>query len=165
MGAPVQERKCVKCGRMIMWDANVCPYCGHDYRQPAQPMMPMMAPPKPKTVIPLIAGGLLIVTAVIWLVEAAMILTAAGGVVSWIPIDFMGMISFISGIIILFALIGIILAVIALAGGAFAMMRKHAGLAIIGAIFGLFAIGPWGIASILSLVALILLAVSHSEFE
>lgn len=28
----------MSCGRSISWDANVCPYCGHDYR------MQMMAP-------------------------------------------------------------------------------------------------------------------------
>jgi hypothetical protein len=27
-----QSRNCVKCGRSINWRANVCPYCGHDYR-------------------------------------------------------------------------------------------------------------------------------------
>jgi len=26
-------RSCVGCGRAIAWDANVCPFCGHDYRQ------------------------------------------------------------------------------------------------------------------------------------
>ncbi len=26
-------RNCVACGRTIDWNANVCPYCGHDYRQ------------------------------------------------------------------------------------------------------------------------------------
>lgn len=25
-------RNCVQCGRAIAWDANVCQYCGHDYR-------------------------------------------------------------------------------------------------------------------------------------
>ncbi len=25
-------RNCVSCGRAISWDANVCPYCGHDFR-------------------------------------------------------------------------------------------------------------------------------------
>ena len=25
-------RNCVGCGRSISWDANVCPYCGRDYR-------------------------------------------------------------------------------------------------------------------------------------
>ena len=25
-------RNCVGCGRSIAWDANVCPYCGRDFR-------------------------------------------------------------------------------------------------------------------------------------
>jgi hypothetical protein len=30
-------RNCVTCGRSISWDANVCPYCGRDYRIGAYP--------------------------------------------------------------------------------------------------------------------------------
>lgn len=30
--SPSGTRNCVACGRAIAWDANVCPYCGHDYR-------------------------------------------------------------------------------------------------------------------------------------
>lgn len=29
---PVKDRYCVSCGRVIPWEANVCQYCGHDYR-------------------------------------------------------------------------------------------------------------------------------------
>lgn len=29
-----QQRNCVSCGRPIAFDANVCPYCGKDYRMP-----------------------------------------------------------------------------------------------------------------------------------
>jgi len=36
-----KSRNCVGCGRTISWDANVCPYCGHDYRA-------AMAPPQPR---------------------------------------------------------------------------------------------------------------------
>lgn len=41
-GGSTGTRNCVSCGRAISWDANVCPYCGHDFRmqmagQPAQP--------------------------------------------------------------------------------------------------------------------------------
>jgi len=33
--SPVERpRQCVSCGRSIPWTANVCPYCGHDYRVP-----------------------------------------------------------------------------------------------------------------------------------
>jgi len=30
-------RSCVTCVRAIPWDAVICPYCGHDYRQPQPP--------------------------------------------------------------------------------------------------------------------------------
>jgi predicted nucleic acid-binding Zn ribbon protein len=29
--SPQQIRHCVECGRNIPWDANLCPYCGHQY--------------------------------------------------------------------------------------------------------------------------------------
>ena len=38
-----QPRNCVSCGRAIAWDANVCPYCGRDYR--VQMMAPAQAQP------------------------------------------------------------------------------------------------------------------------
>jgi uncharacterized paraquat-inducible protein A len=28
----MRQRQCVECGRSIAWDANVCMYCGHDFR-------------------------------------------------------------------------------------------------------------------------------------
>ena len=31
---PTGSRRCVACGRGLAWDANVCPYCGRDYRFP-----------------------------------------------------------------------------------------------------------------------------------
>ncbi len=30
-------RQCIQCGRPISWDANVCMYCGRDYRVKAAP--------------------------------------------------------------------------------------------------------------------------------
>lgn len=171
---PAQTRKCVACGRDIQWDANVCPYCGKDYRQtmaPGPPMMPMMmAPPKPKTALPMVAGLLLIVVGIIWIIEAVATILAA------LSIDFLGdtfgfgglvggLADFLAGVIIVVGLIGLILALVVLFGGISSVQRKHAGLALIGAIFGLAAFGPYFIASILSFVALILLAVSHHEFD
>ena len=50
MGPTQPTRSCVKCGRAIAWDVNVCPYCGHDFRpqmagQPQQ--QPMYGQPQP----------------------------------------------------------------------------------------------------------------------
>jgi predicted nucleic acid-binding Zn ribbon protein len=41
--SPSGTRNCVGCGRAIAWDANVCPYCGHDFRVQ---MAPQMAQPQ-----------------------------------------------------------------------------------------------------------------------
>jgi len=38
---PSGTRNCVGCGRAIPWDANVCPYCGHDYRSVMAGQQPM----------------------------------------------------------------------------------------------------------------------------
>jgi len=45
-GSPIwtPQRRCVSCGRSLAHDANVCPYCGHDYRAsnyvvPTKPLM------------------------------------------------------------------------------------------------------------------------------
>lgn len=27
------DRRCIKCGRVIPFDARICPYCKHDYEQ------------------------------------------------------------------------------------------------------------------------------------
>jgi Double zinc ribbon len=32
-----RKRNCVSCGRSLPWEANVCPYCGMDYRYQALP--------------------------------------------------------------------------------------------------------------------------------
>jgi len=42
-GGSTGTRNCVSCGRAISWDANVCPYCGHDFRMV---MAPQMAQPQ-----------------------------------------------------------------------------------------------------------------------
>lgn len=36
-------RHCVSCGRSIDWNANVCPYCGHDFRITTGPPKPPMS--------------------------------------------------------------------------------------------------------------------------
>ena len=34
------QRQCVSCGRSIDWNANICQYCGHDYRSQAHVAQP-----------------------------------------------------------------------------------------------------------------------------
>ena len=51
-------------------------------------------------------------------------------------------------------------------GGAFAIMKKRWGIAVLASIFGLFLIPvPWGINIIISFICLILIAYSRYVFE
>lgn len=170
--APPQTRQCVACGRNMMWEANVCPYCGKDYRQPVPGMMPMAAPKK-KTALPIVGGVLLIVSSVIGILMALgllIIATQVGGVFSLLPIDLTEIIGTAMGdlvqtILIILAVAGLIISILVLLGGYFSVVRRHYGMAMVGAIFGLFILSPYFIASIMSFVGLILIAVSHHEFD
>lgn len=59
----------------------------------------------------------------------------------------------------------IVFAIIALVGAIMAFTGKSWGLALVGGIFGLFCIGPYGLASIFGLIGLIMVAISKDEFE
>jgi hypothetical protein len=139
-----KTRNCVSCGRAIAWDANVCQYCGHDFRQEA----PGTAK-KEKGMMP-IAGGILILLSslgYIWMGAAL----ATGGAALF-DVTF-GM----SGVLELCGAIVLILGIIALLGGVFAIMRRYWGLALLGGILV--------IPTILGLVGMILVAVSHKDFD
>ncbi len=136
-------RNCVSCGRSIAWDANVCPYCGHDYR--AQ-MYGQGA--KRDTAMPMIGGILILIAGLIELAGGAILF---GGGVFFVDIG--GGIAAVCGAIL------VLIGVIALIGGVFAIQRKHFGLAILGGILGL---GGWFIPG---LIGLILVALSKDEFR
>lgn len=120
----------------------------------------MYMPVKPRTAAPVAAGVLLIIAGALGFVGLALSFILVGGFFSFLP--------FVGGILgTLFLICGIVVSVFsafALVGGVMAIRRRMWGLALTGSILGLFALGPLGISSILSLVALILVVVSHDEF-
>ena len=63
------------------------------------------------------------------------------------------------------SIIGIILSIFPLLGGILSIKRKMWGFTIIMSIIGLFTIGPFLLSSILSFIALILIALSKNEFQ
>ena len=144
-GGTGATRNCVSCGRAIAWDANVCPFCGHDYR-----MQTYGQPVRKESAMPTIGGVLILIAGLIELVGGAVLI--AGGSF-FVSLDFGGAILAICGIIVA------VLGVIALLGGIFAIQRKHFGLAILGGIVGL---GGWFIPG---LIGLILVALSKDEFR
>jgi len=135
-------RNCVSCGRAIAFDANVCPYCGHDYR------MQMMAPvPQKKDSAMPVAGGVLILLSSLGYIigGAAMAATETA------------LLGFGGGAFLACGALLLVLGVISLLGGIFAIQKKHWALALIAGIIVL--------PSILGLIGLILVAVSRESFE
>jgi len=166
MGSPSGTRKCVSCGREIAMDANVCQYCGHDYRMQAAP-----AAPAEKSALSLIGGILILIAGIMGLVLGGLFIVAADAVSEgsnelgdW-GIDMAGAGDLLSDILLVCGAIIIILALIVVLGGFFGVQRKHWGLAILGGVLGLFLIGPYFLATILALVGLILVAVSKKDFS
>lgn len=102
------------------------------------------------------AGVLLIVAGVIGILQSVVGLLFVSTLPFFVP--FGGPLLLICGVI------GVTFSVFALVGGIMATQRRMWGLALTGSILGLFTFGFFGISSLLSLVALILLAVSHREF-
>ena len=122
------------------------------------PMYPPTA--KPQTKMPMIAGILLIVSAVIGIAFWAYLSLVATALTAFMPVGgemFRTLIAVCGGIEIVFAIIGLV-------GGVMAIRRKMWALGIVGSILGLFTFGFYGLSSILSLVALIILAISRKEF-
>jgi len=111
---------------------------------------------------PLIAGILLIIASIIAILNYSYILFIfddLSSIYSVIPNA-----SDVSNILFVCFIIGIIFSILALLGGIISIKRKTWSLALTGSIFGLLTVGPLFISSVLSLVALILIAISKDDF-
>jgi len=138
-------RNCVSCGRSIAFDANVCPYCGRDYRSQAvaQPAA------KKESGMP-VAGGVLILLASLGYIILGGLIAAGGSIAEDLTsVETTGAVAC--------GVIGLALGVISLLGGIFAIQKKYWALALIGGILT--------IPTILGLIGLILVATSRDAFE
>lgn len=136
------------------------PYPAQHPPYPLYPSPPAWYPEKKKTNTSLAAGVLLIIAGIL----------AVGNIIADIFLVSSGNTS-VSGyegianlLIVCFTII-FVFAVIAILGGVMAVKRKAWGVALTCSILGLFTLGPLFISSILSLIALILIAVSKEEFR
>ncbi len=155
-------RNCVQCGRAIAQDANVCPYCGHDYRA----VMAGPAAPHEKSALSLVGGILIIVAGVMGLLAGGVLVALSSADLSQYGLgNVSGLDTTIHNILVICGAIVIILSLIVVLGGYFGVRRSHFGLAILGGVLGLFVIGPYFLGSILALVGLILVAVSRKDFD
>jgi len=126
---------------------------------PPQPQAPQ---PAQRSALPTAGGVLLLIAGIISLIFWIFVVigfAAIGAMSAVVPIA-----GFAGAIMIVCGVVEIIFSIIALLGGVMAIQRKMWGLALAGSILGLFTFGYF-ITSILSLVALILIALSKSEFQ
>jgi len=141
-------------------DANVCQYCGHDYRVQAAP-----AGPKEKSMLSLIGGILIILAGVMGLVIGGILLAINVDDLGAYGVDVAGLTDMVENILTVCGVIFIIFGLIAFVGGVFGVMRKHWGLAVLGGVFGLLCLGPYMLGSLFGLVGLILVIVAKKDFD
>jgi len=158
-GTP-STRNCVGCGRAIPWDANVCQYCGHDYRVQAGP-----AKPAEKSMLSLIGGILILLAGIMGVVIGGIMIAIDVEDLDQWGVDVAGVTDLIDDILTICGAILLIFGLIAIMGGAFGVMRKHFGLVILGGVFGLLCLGPYALGSLFALIGLILVAVSKKDFD
>jgi len=118
-------------------------------------------PMQQKTMLPVAGGIMLIIAGIISISFWAFIAFLGGAVGSLVPIGG----GVLAGILLVCGIIGIVLSLITLLGGVMGFMRKMWGLALVGGILGLFTLGWYFLGSLLSLIGLILIAISRKEFQ
>jgi hypothetical protein len=160
-GASPPTRMCVTCGRTINFSANVCPYCGHDYR------MPVYGPAiRTHSSMPLFAGIMVIIAGLAAIGMGFLYLTMGASDLDGSGVTLPPEVSLedVQDVLSVCGSLAILFGVIAIIGGVFTIQRKHFALAIIGALFGMAGVG-FLLGALLALIALILIAVSKQEFD
>jgi len=156
-----KTRNCVNCGRAIPWDANVCQYCGKDYRAEAA------KPPHEKSALSLVGGIMILVAGLMGVFMGAMLLA-----IDVEDLDVYGLnvagdtaLDILEDIMTVCGIIFLVLGLVAVLGGFFGVRRKHFGIVILGGVLGLFVLGPYMLGSLLALIGLILVAISKKDFD
>jgi len=155
-----KTRQCVSCGRNIAWDANVCQFCGHDYRAQAT-----AKPPHEKSALSMVGGIMILVAGVIGLAIGGLLIAIDVDQLADYGLDVAGVGDLLEDIMTVCGIILIVLGLVAAVGGFFGIQRKHFGIVILGGVLGLFIVSPYMLASILALIGLILVAISKKDFD
>ena len=178
VSAQQQRRNCVYCRRDIPSDANICPYCGYDYRQAPgnvgyQASVSVSIPPyyqgqssaavsASNASFPMTGGVLALVGGILGILFG-LIFMLFSDMMSWY--DYMGMFGGFQGLMVTYGLIGVIFGLLGVLGAVFAIRKQHWLFSIVGTICvmisGFMAIVPL----VFGIIALILIALSRSEFR
>jgi hypothetical protein len=163
-GPESPKKKCRWCGREVNAEAYVCPFCGKNpwgpwgrdrvdeerYRQYEESENPSHTSASSTLTL---GGVLALLAGVLALGQGLLYIVVGQAVGSYAP----------SGFLCLCGGIDFLFGVFSISAGIFAIQRKHFGLAVIGAIFGMLGIGLL-IGFVFGLIGLILIAISGHEF-
>jgi hypothetical protein len=127
---------------------------------PGAPMGPM--PPVKQSPLPLVAGILLIIVAIQAFAVGGILV--AGAEIVGSALGSMPGAEEAKTLLMICGAIFIVFGIMVIIGGVSAITRKSFALALIGSILGIFTVGYYFTGSILSIVALILIAISKDEF-
>ncbi len=166
LAKPPELKKCLNCGRTVNALTPICPYCG---KNPAGVWAPSavsayetssydsdyedIAPRRTSGTA--VAGGILALLAGILAAAQGALIASAGASLSYLPGS--GSVCFCGGLDFLFGIIAIV-------GGVASLRQTGWGLAMAGAVFGMIGLG-FIIGAVFGLIALILVAVSHADFD
>jgi hypothetical protein len=118
-------------------------------------------PPR-DTAMPMVAGILLVIVALEAIFAGALLATAASTIG---PFGELPGAEGFQTILLICGAIFIILGIIVILGGIMSILKKMWALALIASVIGIFTIGFYGTGSILSIIALVLIAISKDEFR
>lgn len=122
--------------------------------------------PKQTSSKPLIGGILLLIAGLLGLITWASALAIDQSMIQTVlPPESPITADQLQSVLTTCGIIGAALSIFTVAGGIVALRRKAWGLAVIGGILGLFTIGPLLLGSIISLIGLIIIAISRSDFQ
>ena len=146
------ERKCPKCGRVLEHGSTVCPVCIWDNKDPIN------TPSKPTSDRPIIVGILLSAASVLAIISIVRLLVVTDEIPDLAYVDISGFLA-CCGVIILFGALSCFF------GAILSFRRSKYSVVVIAAAFGMLGLGPFYLASLLSLIAMIIAAVSKDDYK
>ncbi len=150
------ERRCSKCGRILELGSDgstVCPVCIWDRADSENVTQEPKSGDRP-----IIVGVLLSAVFILSMISSIPLLLVSGNLEDTSPIDVSGFVTCCL-VIIWFASIS------ALLGAILSFRRSNYTLVVLAAAFGMLSIGPFYLASLLSLIAMIIAALSKDDYR
>ncbi|MBE0518758.1 MAG: hypothetical protein IH630_05985 [Thermoplasmata archaeon] len=146
------ERKCPKCGRILEHGATVCSVCIWDSTAATD------EPLKPRNDKPIIVGILLSAACILAIVSSIRMLILMEEIPDLSYVDVSGFLT-CCGVIILFGALSCFF------GAILSFRRSRYSVVVLAAAFGMLGLGPFYLASLLSLIAMIIAAVSKDDYK